>query len=72
MANVEGKVKIRHIGHPVSPACGCVAFTDTTMNPYLGLARYKQLGVRERFKGEAPYRICKRCMAVIKKQEERL
>ena len=31
----------------------------------LGSARYRRLGIKERYVGERPYRICKRCIAVI-------
>lgn len=65
---VKKKIEIRHIGY-VSALCNENIFAG--LREDLGYKRYKQLGVKERFKDEEPYRICKRCLAIIKKQEMR-
>jgi hypothetical protein len=63
------KQEIRHIGYHIS-LCGRIDATGTNIvRQDLGAKRYKQLGVRERFKNEAPYRVCKRCIAAIVKRE---
>jgi hypothetical protein len=31
----------------------------------LGAERYRALGVKERFKNEAPYRVCAKCIAKL-------
>lgn len=52
-------IPIRHIGV-------CRALCDgrkrASLREDLGAERYKQLGVKERFKDEAPYRICPECI----------
>lgn len=63
--------KIRHIGHYRS-LCGFIdKHSRNIARIDLGSKRYKQLGVRERFKDEAPYRVCKHCIAAIEAQENR-
>ena len=62
------KVEIRHIGDVVAL---CNKNVSAGLREDLEYKRYKQLGVSERFKDEEPYRICKRCLAIIKKQEMR-
>ncbi len=58
---------IKHIStHPT--LCGLHGYR-ACVNDHLGLDRYKQLGVKERFKDEPPYRICKRCLAIVAKRE---
>ncbi len=56
-------MKIYHIG-----------FAGALCNPRLpsrfladlGYARLKQLGVKERFRDEAPYRVCKKCLKSVR------
>lgn len=60
-------VPIQHIGY--FALCNAKHHADNVHRIDLGSQRYKQLGVRERFKNEKPYRICKRCIAVIVSQE---
>lgn len=62
------RLPIRHIGYLALCSAehhdNCIARID------LGAARYRQLGVRERFTGEKPYRVCKRCLAVVVQHEK--
>lgn len=62
------RLPIRHIGYlalcSAKHTDNCIARID------LGSARYRQLGVRERFKDEKPYRVCKRCLAVVIQHEK--
>jgi len=58
--------EIRHIGS-LTPLCGAKAYSN--LRDDLPARRYKQLGVRERFKNEARYRICARCIRVIAARE---
>lgn len=62
-------VPVRHIGH-IYPICGVEA--DADMRTDLGYDRYKRLGVSERFKGEEPYRICGRCLAIKRAESNKL
>lgn len=54
---------IKHIGQRPT-LCGLHGYREH-VNDHLGLARYQQLGVTERFKDEPPYRICTQCMAMV-------
>jgi len=54
---------VRHVGYLA--LCDGKHGIDNITSVNLGVARYKRLGVRERFKGEAPYRVCKRCIAKL-------
>ena len=51
---------IKHLGY-LSLCDGKHRF-DSIRRIDLGRKRYEQLGVKERFKDEPPYRICKRCI----------
>ncbi len=53
---------IKHIGH-VRALCGSGELPN--LNDNLGLARYRELGVTELFKGEQPYTVCEKCIEVI-------
>ncbi len=62
--------EIRHIGYLAL----CDARNHGPMRHVhrvdLGASRYRKLGKQERFSGEAPYRVCKRCLAKIVKREK--
>ena len=58
--------KIRHIG--VIRAL-CNPKIPAGLREDLGGDRYRQLGVRERFKDELPYRICVKCIRAVEKRE---
>lgn len=63
------KLPIRHIG-TISAICNKgISMIGKSLREDLSYARYKQLGVTERFKDEKPYRICDRCLAMSKKKE---
>lgn len=53
---------IKHIG---IPSAICDRRRPANLRNDLGEARYKQLGVKERFVGEEPYRICPKCIAKL-------
>ena len=53
------KTPIKHIG--INRAL-CDGRKKAHLREDLGVDRYKQLGVKERFKGEAPYKICPACI----------
>lgn len=61
------RLPIRHIGH--FALCNAKHDDDNIHRIDLGSSRYKQLGVRERFAGEAPYRVCKNCIRKIVARE---
>ena len=63
------KIKIRHIGI-IYAICSKKINNNSSLREDLGYKRYKQLGVSERFVNEEPYRICKKCLAVIYKREK--
>lgn len=67
MPRKKKKIEIRHIGNVLAL---CNKNVSASIREDLSYKRYKHLGVSERFKNEEPYRICKRCLAIIKKQEE--
>lgn len=54
------RLPIRHIGYHA--LCDAKHRDDNIHRIDLGVVRYRQLGVRERFKDEKPYRVCKRCI----------
>ncbi len=56
-------MKIRHLGS--FSLCGAKHRTDNIVRIDLGRERYEQLGVKERFKNEKPYRVCKRCIRLL-------
>ena len=62
-------MKIRHIGY--LSLCRATHHNSNIHRIDLGVARYLALGVSERFKNEVPYRVCKRCIALVRRQEER-
>jgi hypothetical protein len=58
------RLPIVHLGH--FALCDG-KYRDTNIHRTdLGKSRYRQLGVRERFKNEKPYRVCKRCIAAVR------
>ena len=56
-------MKIKHIGY-FSLCRGEYTGTDI-LRIDLGVKRYRSLGIKERFKDEKPYRVCKRCIAKL-------
>jgi hypothetical protein len=56
------KVPIRHIGNT---SALCDERVRANLRVDLEVERYRQLGVTERFRDEAPYRVCKRCIARV-------
>lgn len=61
------RLPIRHIGYLAR--CNLEHYSDSILRVDLGSKRYKRLGVRERFKDEAPYRVCGHCIRKIVAQE---
>ena len=61
------RLPIRHIGYLA--LCNARNFRTNIHRIDLGSKRYRQLGVRERFKDEKPYRVCKRCLASVVRRE---
>ena len=61
-------MKIRHIGI-IFAICNKNKSVESSLREDLGYERYKGLGTVERFKDEKPYRICKKCLSIIKKRE---
>jgi len=64
---MKKKIEIRHIGYVFAI---CNNSISACLRDDLGYKRYKQLGVKERFKDEPKYRICKKCLKIIKKREK--
>ena len=60
------RLPIRHLGY--LSLCSAQHREGNIVRIDLGAARYRRLGVRER---EKPYRVCKRCLAVIVQRENR-
>ena len=60
-------IPIRHIGY--LSLCSAKHYDNSIHRIDLGYSRYLQLGVRERFKNEEPYRVCKRCLAAVRANE---
>lgn len=56
------KLPIKHVG---IFAALCDGRKKANLRDDLGVERYKQLGVKERHLGEAPYRICPECIAAV-------
>jgi hypothetical protein len=54
-----GALPVRHIGEIFAL---CDRRKRANLRPDLGAERYRQLGVKERFVGEAPYRVCPACI----------
>ena len=63
-------MEIRHIGIVFAICRRKGAVLSNNLREDLGLKRYEGLGIHERFTDEKPYRICKKCLSVIKKREE--
>ena len=61
------RLPIKHIGYLA--LCNAKHYNNGIHRIDLGSKRYKQFGVRERLKGEAKYRCCRRCIAKIVAQE---
>lgn len=59
--------EIRHVGYLA--ICDAKHRENNIHRIDLGYAQYKQLGVRERFKNEKPYRVCKRCLKLLLERE---
>lgn len=57
------KLPIKHLGY--LSLCDGKHRVDNIFRIDLGKSRYCQLGIRERFKDEKPYRVCKRCIALL-------
>lgn len=57
------KIPIVHIGNVLAI---CNKNISANLREDLGYKRYKQLGVKERFRGQNPYRICKNCLKILK------
>lgn len=53
---------IKHIG--IMQAI-CDRRRNANLRSDLGADRYRQLGVKERFVGEAPYRVCPACIKAL-------
>jgi hypothetical protein len=62
-------MKIRHIGIIYNLCSNKTVANEHSLREDLGYDRYENMGVVERFKDEKPYRICKKCLAIIKKKE---
>jgi len=67
MAINKRKLPIVHIGNVLAL---CNNNLPANLREDLGYSRYKQLGVKERFKDQKPYRICEKCLKVIKNKEQ--
>ncbi len=59
------KLPIEHIG---IPRALCDGRKRAYLRSDLGEDRYKQLGVSERFKDQAPYKICAACIKALPTQ----
>lgn len=57
------RLPIRHLGY--LSLCDAKHRDNNIRRIDLGVARYRQLGVRERFKDEKPYRVCKHCIVAL-------
>lgn len=62
-------MKIRHIGHLA--LCNGRHYENYIGRIDLGPKRYERLGVKERFKDEAPYRVCRRCIGKLSGQTKK-
>lgn len=67
-SNKEKKYPVRHIGIMVSL---CNKKYKANLRTDLGYNRYLSLGIHERFINEKPYRICSKCLKVIKQNENK-
>lgn len=66
--NAIKKLPVRHIGN-ISAICNKnISNSGWSLREDLGYKRYKQLGIKERFRDEAPYRICERCLVIEKRR----
>ena len=63
------KAEVRHIGIVFAICSNKTLPVKIALVEDLGYERYVNLGVNERFVNEEPYRICKKCLAIIKKRE---
>jgi hypothetical protein len=57
---------IQHVG---IPSAICDKRIAAGLRDDLGSKRYRQLGVKERFKDQAPYRVCERCIRKLERRE---
>lgn len=69
------RLPVQHIGY-IAPRCGA-RITDYTkrqriVRQDLPIKQYRRMGVRDRLKGEEPYRVCKRCITAIERQGWRI
>jgi hypothetical protein len=73
MATKRKHSAIRHIGNIFAICSKKISnLSDvrySSLREDLEYDRYKGLGVTELFKNEKPYRICKKCLAIILKRE---
>jgi hypothetical protein len=60
---MKNKLPIEHIGNVLAL---CSPHISANLREDLGYERYKKLGVSELFRNEEPYRICKRCLRVVR------
>lgn len=65
----QQKPKSGPIHHVGTPFALCNKLLIAHLRDDLGSKRYRQLGVKERFRDEAPYRICERCIRSLERQE---
>lgn len=68
---MDQKIKslpIRHVG-AVFAVCGNKTVNTGYQTENLGYKRYKQMGIKERFRGEEKHRICGNCLRVLKARE---
>lgn len=59
------KLPVRHIGNVIALCNKNLATMPHSLRTDLGYDRYKQLGVVERFKDQAPYRVCDKCLEKV-------
>ena len=62
-------MKIRHIGIIYTICSNKKIVNKNNLREDLDYDRYAQLGVTERFSNEKPYRICKKCLKIIKDRQ---
>ena len=62
--------RIKHIGYLALCNGKNYEYDRLIVRRDLGVERYKLLGVKERLRNEPPYRVCKRCIRVLEREEE--
>lgn len=63
---MKKKLPIVHIGCVLAL---CSKNISANLREDLGYKRYKELGIKELFRDQEKYRICKRCLKAIRKKE---